>query len=137
MSSFLDTFIRSKDIEASGFNGTAVFKEVRVQSIVVEFILTHVPQLFPEPGNTDSSRLFGYIHFALPPKKCFRNRNTVLRTTHEMNMQTEMICPHQGCQVREGSPCRLPQQYFIRKKGSSSLVQSPILVTLVLELVHY
>ncbi|XP_057714401.1 rho GTPase-activating protein 30 isoform X2 [Corythoichthys intestinalis] len=42
--------LRSKDIEVSGFNGTAAFMEVRVQSIVVEFILTHVPQLFPEPG---------------------------------------------------------------------------------------
>lgn len=42
--------IRSKDIEASGFNGTAAFMEVRVQSIVVEFILTHVPQLFPLEG---------------------------------------------------------------------------------------
>lgn len=38
--------LRSKDIEASGFNGTAAFMEVRVQSIVVEFILTHVQQLF-------------------------------------------------------------------------------------------
>ncbi|MEE6507305.1 hypothetical protein FKM82_019510 [Ascaphus truei] len=37
---------RSKDIEASGFNGTAAFMEVRIQSIVVEFILTHVEQLF-------------------------------------------------------------------------------------------
>lgn len=37
---------RSKDIEATGFNGTAAFMEVRVQSIVVEFILTHVEQLF-------------------------------------------------------------------------------------------
>uniref|UniRef100_A0A8C3FP61 Rho GTPase activating protein 30 n=1 Tax=Chrysemys picta bellii TaxID=8478 RepID=A0A8C3FP61_CHRPI len=35
-----------EDIEASGFNGTAAFMEVRVQSIVVEFILTHVEQLF-------------------------------------------------------------------------------------------
>ncbi|XP_060901338.1 rho GTPase-activating protein 30 [Labrus mixtus] len=39
--------LRSKDIEVSGFNGTAAFMEVRVQSIVVEFILTHVAQLFP------------------------------------------------------------------------------------------
>ncbi|XP_048144408.1 rho GTPase-activating protein 30 isoform X2 [Corvus hawaiiensis] len=38
--------LRSRDIEASGFNGTAAFMEVRVQSIVVEFILTHVEQLF-------------------------------------------------------------------------------------------
>ncbi|XP_068196191.1 rho GTPase-activating protein 30 [Antennarius striatus] len=40
--------LRSKDIELAGFNGKAAFMEVRVQSIVVEFILTHVPQLFPE-----------------------------------------------------------------------------------------
>ncbi|XP_068604914.1 rho GTPase-activating protein 30 [Brachionichthys hirsutus] len=40
--------LRSKDIELSGFNGKAAFMEVRVQSIVVEFILTHVPQLFAE-----------------------------------------------------------------------------------------
>ncbi|XP_035202326.1 LOW QUALITY PROTEIN: rho GTPase-activating protein 30-like, partial [Oxyura jamaicensis] len=38
--------LRSKDIEVTGFNGTAAFMEVRVQSIVVEFILTHVEQLF-------------------------------------------------------------------------------------------
>ncbi|XP_069797270.1 uncharacterized protein [Narcine bancroftii] len=37
---------RSKEIETSGFNGTAAFMEVRVQSIVVEFILNHVHQLF-------------------------------------------------------------------------------------------
>ncbi|TSP09119.1 Rho GTPase-activating protein 30 [Bagarius yarrelli] len=52
--------LRSKDIEASGFNGTAAFMEVRVQSIVVEFILTHVSQLFPEsdpePGPTVERR---------------------------------------------------------------------------------
>ncbi|XP_026168959.1 rho GTPase-activating protein 30 isoform X2 [Mastacembelus armatus] len=48
--------LRSKDIEASGFNGTAAFMEVRVQSIVVEFILTHVPQLFPEQGASNERR---------------------------------------------------------------------------------
>ncbi|KAI1901210.1 hypothetical protein AGOR_G00031950 [Albula goreensis] len=48
--------LRSKDIEASGFNGTAAFMEVRVQSIVVEFILTHVTQLFPIPGQPSERR---------------------------------------------------------------------------------
>ncbi|XP_062895228.1 rho GTPase-activating protein 30-like isoform X2 [Mobula hypostoma] len=41
---------RSKEIEMTGFNGTAAFMEVRVQSIVVEFILNHVQQLF---GSSD------------------------------------------------------------------------------------
>ncbi|KAK5860348.1 hypothetical protein PBY51_021834 [Eleginops maclovinus] len=48
--------LRSKDIESSGFNGTAAFMEVRVQSIVVEFILNHVPQLFPEEGVSSERR---------------------------------------------------------------------------------
>ncbi|XP_042283415.1 rho GTPase-activating protein 30 isoform X1 [Thunnus maccoyii] len=48
--------LRSKDIEATGFNGTAAFMEVRVQSIVVEFILTHVSQLFPEQGVSSERR---------------------------------------------------------------------------------
>uniref|UniRef100_A0A8C8VRG3 Rho GTPase activating protein 30 n=1 Tax=Pelusios castaneus TaxID=367368 RepID=A0A8C8VRG3_9SAUR len=48
--------LRSKDIEASGFNGTAAFMEVRVQSIVVEFILTHVEQLFRDAPLCGSDR---------------------------------------------------------------------------------
>lgn len=48
--------LRSKDIETSGFNGTAAFMEVRIQSIVVEFILTHVEQLFRDAPLTAGSR---------------------------------------------------------------------------------
>ncbi|NXF56512.1 RHG30 protein, partial [Oceanites oceanicus] len=48
--------LRSKDIEATGFNGTAAFMEVRVQSIVVEFILTHVEQLFGDAPLRSTSR---------------------------------------------------------------------------------
>ncbi|XP_056302588.1 rho GTPase-activating protein 30 [Danio aesculapii] len=48
--------LRSKDIESTGFNGTAAFMEVRVQSIVVEFVLTHVPELFPETGVSTERR---------------------------------------------------------------------------------
>ncbi|XP_029141697.1 rho GTPase-activating protein 30 [Protobothrops mucrosquamatus] len=50
--------LRSKDIEVCGFNGTAVFMEVRIQAIVVEFILTHVEQIFgdaPLCGGTRES----------------------------------------------------------------------------------
>uniref|UniRef100_A0A8D0GVI8 Rho GTPase activating protein 30 n=1 Tax=Sphenodon punctatus TaxID=8508 RepID=A0A8D0GVI8_SPHPU len=48
--------LRSKDIETSGFNGTAAFMEVRIQSIVVEFILTHVEQLFGDAPLSGSDR---------------------------------------------------------------------------------
>ncbi|KAA0719589.1 Rho GTPase-activating protein 30 [Triplophysa tibetana] len=48
--------LRSKDIESTGFNGTAAFMEVRVQSIVVEFILTHVPEVFADSGSAMGRR---------------------------------------------------------------------------------
>ncbi|NXP65413.1 RHG31 protein, partial [Chloropsis cyanopogon] len=38
--------LRSKDIEAVGCNGDAAFLEVRVQQLVIEFILNHVDQIF-------------------------------------------------------------------------------------------
>lgn len=37
---------RSKQIESACFSGTAAFMEVRIQSVVVEFILNHVDVLF-------------------------------------------------------------------------------------------
>ncbi|NXU95255.1 RHG32 protein, partial [Xiphorhynchus elegans] len=37
---------RSKQIESACFSGTAAFMEVRIQSVVVEFILNHVEVLF-------------------------------------------------------------------------------------------
>ncbi|XP_076832790.1 uncharacterized protein arhgap32a isoform X2 [Brachyhypopomus gauderio] len=38
--------LRSKQIESACFGGTSAFMEVRVQSVVVEFILSHVDVLF-------------------------------------------------------------------------------------------
>uniref|UniRef100_A0A672SQ47 Rho GTPase-activating protein 32 n=1 Tax=Sinocyclocheilus grahami TaxID=75366 RepID=A0A672SQ47_SINGR len=38
--------LRSKQIESACFSGTAAFMEVRIQSVVVEFILNHVDVLF-------------------------------------------------------------------------------------------
>ncbi|KAM8975819.1 rho GTPase-activating protein 31 [Pelodytes ibericus] len=38
--------LRSKEIEDAGCNGDAAFLEVRVQQVVIEFILNHVEQIF-------------------------------------------------------------------------------------------
>lgn len=43
---FLCLLFRSKQIESACFSGTAAFMEVRIQSVVVEFILNHVDVLF-------------------------------------------------------------------------------------------
>lgn len=43
---YIASFLRSKQIESACFSGTAAFMEVRIQSVVVEFILNHVDVLF-------------------------------------------------------------------------------------------
>ncbi|XP_044297693.1 rho GTPase-activating protein 31 [Varanus komodoensis] len=42
--------LRSKEIEAVGCNGDAAFLEVRVQQLVIEFILNHVEEIFNDSG---------------------------------------------------------------------------------------
>ncbi|KAM7133736.1 rho GTPase-activating protein 31 [Molossus nigricans] len=48
--------LRSKEIEATGCNGDAAFLAVRVQQVVVEFILNHVDQIFNNgaPGSLEN-----------------------------------------------------------------------------------
>uniref|UniRef100_A0A8C3F5W7 Rho GTPase activating protein 31 n=1 Tax=Chrysemys picta bellii TaxID=8478 RepID=A0A8C3F5W7_CHRPI len=46
--------LRSKEIEAVGCNGDAAFLEVRVQQLVIEFILNHVDQIFSNNIKTSS-----------------------------------------------------------------------------------
>lgn len=47
---------RSKEIEATGCNGDAAFLAVRVQQVVIEFILNHVDQIFNNgtPGSLEN-----------------------------------------------------------------------------------
>lgn len=61
--------LRSKEIEAVGCNGDAAFLEVRVQQLVIEFILNHVDEIFSDnvcvrpkdnEGNSFST-IFSYI----------------------------------------------------------------------------
>ncbi|XP_047420140.1 rho GTPase-activating protein 31 [Sciurus carolinensis] len=48
--------LRSKEIEATGCNGDAAFLAVRVQQVVIEFILNHVDQIFSNgaPGSLEN-----------------------------------------------------------------------------------
>ncbi|XP_060495897.2 rho GTPase-activating protein 31 [Panthera onca] len=49
--------LRSKEIEATGCNGDAAFLAVRVQQVVIEFILNHVDQIFNNgtPGSLENN----------------------------------------------------------------------------------
>ncbi|XP_066477189.1 rho GTPase-activating protein 31 [Tiliqua scincoides] len=44
--------LRSKEIESVGCNGDAAFLEVRVQQLVIEFILNHVDEIFNDSVST-------------------------------------------------------------------------------------
>ncbi|RLV99003.1 hypothetical protein DV515_00010272 [Chloebia gouldiae] len=48
--------LRSKEIEAVGCNGDAAFLEVRVQQLVIEFILNHVDQIFNNNRKASSAK---------------------------------------------------------------------------------
>lgn len=50
---------RSKEIEAVGCNGDAAFLEVRVQQLVIEFILNHVDQIFTNNRKASSAENIG------------------------------------------------------------------------------
>ncbi|KFQ33645.1 Rho GTPase-activating protein 31, partial [Mesitornis unicolor] len=50
--------LRSKEIEAVGCNGDAAFLEVRVQQLVIEFILNHVDQIFSNNRKASSAENF-------------------------------------------------------------------------------
>lgn len=50
---------RSKEIEAVGCNGDAAFLEVRVQQLVIEFILNHVDQIFNNNRKASSAENIG------------------------------------------------------------------------------
>lgn len=53
------TLYRSKEIEAVGCNGDAAFLEVRVQQLVIEFILNHVDQIFSNNRKASSAENIG------------------------------------------------------------------------------
>ncbi|KAM4887861.1 rho GTPase-activating protein 31 [Thomomys bottae] len=67
--------LRSKEIEASGCNGDAAFLAVRVQQVVIEFILNHVDQIFnngasqPLENNDDRPIMKSLTLPALSPMK--------------------------------------------------------------------
>lgn len=57
--SVLLSLCRSKEIEAVGCNGDAAFLEVRVQQLVIEFILNHVDQIFSNNRKASSAESIG------------------------------------------------------------------------------
>uniref|UniRef100_A0A672KHD7 Rho GTPase-activating protein 32 n=1 Tax=Sinocyclocheilus grahami TaxID=75366 RepID=A0A672KHD7_SINGR len=128
--------LRSKQIESACFSGTSAFMEVRVQSVVVEFILNHVDVLF----STKLSTLIRHSHTSLarPKSLLVSSPSTKLLSLEEAQARTQaqLISPvspdSKYIDVGEG-PAALQGKFHTvidfpseRKKGSTKAKKSPV-----------
>uniref|UniRef100_A0A8B9Q7F7 Rho GTPase activating protein 32 n=1 Tax=Apteryx owenii TaxID=8824 RepID=A0A8B9Q7F7_APTOW len=103
--------LRSKQIESACFSGTAAFMEVRIQSVVVEFILNHVDVLF-------SSKLSSVIRdgagasLSRPKSLLVSSPSTKLLTLEEAQART---------QAQINSPIMADSKYIEVGEGPAAL----------------
>ncbi|XP_019123399.2 rho GTPase-activating protein 32 isoform X2 [Larimichthys crocea] len=81
--------LRSKQIESACFSGTAAFMEVRIQSVVVEFILNHVDVLFSTKLSTLIREGAGHNSLSRPKSLLVSSPSTKLLTLEEAQARTQ------------------------------------------------
>ncbi|XP_061575544.1 rho GTPase-activating protein 32 isoform X2 [Cololabis saira] len=91
--------LRSKQIESACFSGTAAFMEVRIQSVVVEFILNNTETLFSSKLNTIIRESAGKNTLSRPKSLMVCSPSTKLLSLEEAQART---------QVQLGSPATTP-----------------------------
>uniref|UniRef100_A0ACB8FGV8 Uncharacterized protein n=1 Tax=Sphaerodactylus townsendi TaxID=933632 RepID=A0ACB8FGV8_9SAUR len=84
--------LRSKEIEAVGCNGDAAFLEVRVQQLVIEFILNHVDEIFND-------------HVSARPKETEENKPIVKSLTLPSATLPMKLVSLEEAQARSLSAC--------------------------------
>uniref|UniRef100_A0A8C2IS01 Rho GTPase activating protein 32a n=1 Tax=Cyprinus carpio TaxID=7962 RepID=A0A8C2IS01_CYPCA len=130
--------LRSKQIESACFSGTSAFLEVRVQSVVVEFILNHVDVLFSPKLSTLIRHSTGHMTLARPKSLLVSSPSTKLLSLEEAQARTQaqLISPvspdSKYIDVGEG-PAALQGKFHTvidfpseRKKGSTKAKKSPV-----------
>ncbi|XP_030632668.1 rho GTPase-activating protein 32 [Chanos chanos] len=102
--------LRSKQIESACFSGTSAFMEVRIQSVVVEFILNHVDVLFSPKLSTLIRESTGHSTLSRPKSLLVCSPSTKLLTLEEAQARTQaqLISPvspsdNKYIEVGEGS----------------------------------
>ncbi|XP_039769514.1 rho GTPase-activating protein 32 isoform X5 [Ornithorhynchus anatinus] len=129
--------LRSKQIESACFSGTAAFMEVRIQSVVVEFILNHVDVLF-------SSKISAVIQdgaaasLSRPKSLLVSSPSTKLLTLEEAQARTQaqihspIVTDNKYIEVGEG-PAALQGKFHTviefpleRKRPPSKMKKSPV-----------
>ncbi|CAL1570658.1 unnamed protein product [Knipowitschia caucasica] len=91
--------LRSKQIESACFSGTAAFMEVRIQSVVVEFILNNTEALFSQKINAIIRENNGNNTLARPKSLLVCSPSTKLLSLEEAQART---------QAQLGSPATTP-----------------------------
>uniref|UniRef100_A0A3B3S468 Rho GTPase activating protein 32 n=1 Tax=Paramormyrops kingsleyae TaxID=1676925 RepID=A0A3B3S468_9TELE len=102
--------LRSKQIESACFSGTAAFMEVRIQSVVVEFILNHVDVLF-SPKLSSLIRE-GHNSLSRPKSLLVSSPSTKLLTLEEAQART---------QAQINSPVTADSKYIEVGEGPAAL----------------
>ncbi|XP_072342940.1 rho GTPase-activating protein 32-like isoform X3 [Scyliorhinus torazame] len=82
--------LRSRQIESACFSGTAAFMEVRIQSVVVEFILNHVDMLFSSKLSSVMREGPGHASLSRPKSLLVSSPSTKLLTLEEAQARTQV-----------------------------------------------
>ncbi|XP_029028396.1 rho GTPase-activating protein 32 isoform X2 [Betta splendens] len=91
--------LRSRQIESACFSGTAAFMEVRIQSVVVEFILNNTEELFSPKLNAIIRESTGTSTLSRPKSLLVCSPSTKLLSLEEAQART---------QAQLGSPATTP-----------------------------
>ncbi|XP_013005267.1 rho GTPase-activating protein 33 isoform X1 [Cavia porcellus] len=81
--------LRSMELESVGLGGAAAFREVRVQSVVVEFLLTHVEVLFSDTFTSAGLDPAGRCLLPRPKSLAGSGPSTRLLTLEEAQARTQ------------------------------------------------
>ncbi|XP_072518923.1 rho GTPase-activating protein 32 isoform X2 [Salminus brasiliensis] len=104
--------LRSKQIESACFSGTAAFMEVRIQSVVVEFILNHVDVLFSPKLSSLIREGAGHNSLSRPKSLLVPSPSTKLLTLEEAQART---------QAQINSPVTADSKYIEVGEGPAAL----------------
>ncbi|XP_017347073.2 rho GTPase-activating protein 32 isoform X2 [Ictalurus punctatus] len=130
--------LRSKQIESACFSGTSAFMEVRIQSVVVEFILNHVDVLFSSKLSTLIRESTGHATLSRPKSLLVCSPSTKLLSLEEAQARTQAqlaspVSPESKyIEVGEG-PAALHGKFHTiiefpteRKKAQTKVKKSPV-----------
>ncbi|XP_060799789.1 rho GTPase-activating protein 32 isoform X4 [Neoarius graeffei] len=130
--------LRSKQIESACFSGTSAFMEVRIQSVVVEFILNHVDVLFSPKLSTLIRESSGHGTLSRPKSLLVCSPSTKLLSLEEAQARTQAqltspVSPESKyIEVGEGPGALQGKFHTIiefpmeRKKAQTKVKKSPV-----------